>query len=60
MTNIVKLRETIDYTDLSFWDSEDAAGLKYFLNKAIIKKLAYPTKKVYNKGIDGKADKTKT
>ena len=47
MTNIVKLKPEIDYLNTAYWLTEDAAGLRYFLNKAVVcKKLTIKPKKL--------------
>ena len=43
--NVIKLREDIDYTNREYWKSPNAAGLFYFLNKAVV----FKTKTCYNK-----------
>jgi len=47
---VIKLREEIDYMDLKYWNSEDAEGLRYFLNKAVVNRQQL----CYNKKVDVK------
>ena len=47
---VIKLRNDIDYLDLKYWNSEEAEGLRYFLNKAVVNRQQV----CYNKKVDVK------